>query len=78
MQTKMNAGATLFDVWMRQESDIIQALAKAHGGRIVLEQTLIAINKLQGRSRYIWIFTLLFLWTTLILQFHVIGSCCIF
>ncbi|CAG8643735.1 8837_t:CDS:2, partial [Paraglomus occultum] len=51
MSTKMNAGAALFDVWMRQESDIIQALAKAHGGRIVLEQTLIAINKLQGRSR---------------------------
>ena len=53
MTTKLNAGAALFDVWMRQESDNIQALANAHGGRIVLEQTLIAINKLQGRSRYV-------------------------
>ncbi len=36
MMTKvMKQGKPLFDVWMKEESDLIQAVAKAHGERIV-------------------------------------------
>jgi hypothetical protein len=31
MKTKMGRGEKLFDVWMKQESDAIQALARAYG-----------------------------------------------
>jgi acyl-CoA oxidase len=42
MQTKLSRGAELFDVWMKEESDLIQALAKAYGERICVDQVLIA------------------------------------
>ena len=35
MQLKMaKEGQPLFEVWMKQESDTIQALARAHGERV--------------------------------------------
>jgi acyl-CoA oxidase len=37
-------GRTIFDVWMHDQSDVIQAAARAFGERIVLEQCLQAIN----------------------------------
>lgn len=40
MQSKMSQGQTLFDVWMKQESDLIQAVAKAYGERICVEAIL--------------------------------------
>ncbi|KAI8910834.1 acyl-CoA dehydrogenase/oxidase [Gorgonomyces haynaldii] len=45
MKSKLGGGAGLFDVWMKQESDTIQALAKAFGERICLEQFLIIVEK---------------------------------
>jgi acyl-CoA oxidase len=38
MQSRMAEGAQLFDVWMYEESDLIQQLATAHGEHIVLQQ----------------------------------------
>ena len=37
MATKLGAGAELFDVWMRQESDAVQAAAAAYGERVVFD-----------------------------------------
>jgi acyl-CoA oxidase len=52
MQTKMaGQGESLFDVWMKQESDTIQALARAHGERIVLEQFTKVLDKSSGQAR---------------------------
>lgn len=44
MQTRMAEGANLFDVWMYEESDLIQALAVAHGEHIILQQCVKAVN----------------------------------
>jgi len=38
IQNKMSEGKQLFDVWMKEESDLVQAVAMAYGERIVLEQ----------------------------------------
>ena len=38
MKTKLSGGAHLFQVWMMEESDLIQAVSKAYGERICLEQ----------------------------------------
>lgn len=38
LATKMKQGEQLFDIWMSQESDLVQAVARAYGERIVLEQ----------------------------------------
>ncbi|CAM0138103.1 hypothetical protein VKS41_001331 [Umbelopsis sp. WA50703] len=52
MQTKMaGQGESLFDVWMKQESDTIQALARAHGERIVLEQFTKVLDESSGQAR---------------------------
>ena len=37
----MAGGETLFDIWMKQESDTIQNLSKAYGERMCMEQTLV-------------------------------------
>jgi acyl-CoA oxidase len=42
MRTKLGSGKGLFDVWMKEESDLIQAMAKAFGERICLESFLFA------------------------------------
>ncbi|CAG8493091.1 15642_t:CDS:10 [Funneliformis mosseae] len=48
MSKKTSSGVSIFEAWMKQESDTIQALAKAHGDRIVLEQVIASIQKLSG------------------------------
>ncbi|KAJ3021319.1 hypothetical protein HKX48_008795 [Thoreauomyces humboldtii] len=45
MKAKLGKGAKLFDVWMREESDLIQSLARAYGERISLEQFVAAIER---------------------------------
>ena len=46
MHEKMGKqGQPLFDVWMKQESDIIQAVARSHGERICLEQCIVQISR---------------------------------
>jgi acyl-CoA oxidase len=40
MQSRTAEGAQLFDVWMYEQSDTIQALAVAHGEHIVLQQCI--------------------------------------
>ncbi|EPZ31508.1 Acyl-CoA dehydrogenase/oxidase domain-containing protein [Rozella allomycis CSF55] len=37
IKEKMGQGQSLYEIWMKQESDAIQDLAKAHGERIVIE-----------------------------------------
>ncbi|KAH6574894.1 hypothetical protein BASA62_002259 [Batrachochytrium salamandrivorans] len=44
MKTKTSAGKSIFQVWMKEESDLIQATAKAYGESICLEQTLLALK----------------------------------
>ncbi|KAJ3319820.1 acyl-Coenzyme A oxidase [Boothiomyces sp. JEL0866] len=41
---KMAQGKHLFDVWMYQESDLIQATSKAYGERICVEQMIISMS----------------------------------
>jgi len=43
-------GEKLFDVWMKQESDLIQATARAHGERICMEQFVEQVHKFKGRT----------------------------
>ena len=50
MDTKTSSGISIFEAWMKQESDTVQTLAKAHGDRIVLEQVVISVQKLTGGS----------------------------
>jgi hypothetical protein len=45
MKTKLSKGATVFDVWMKEESDLIQDTAKAFGYRICMESILSSIAK---------------------------------
>jgi acyl-CoA oxidase len=52
MQVKMaKEGQPLFEVWMKQESDTIQALARAHGERIILEQFNEVVNSANGEAK---------------------------
>ncbi|KAI8929110.1 acyl-CoA dehydrogenase/oxidase [Entophlyctis helioformis] len=44
MKTKLGAGKPLFEVWMTQESDLIQATSKAYGESICLDQILLALQ----------------------------------
>lgn len=37
LQSKMAAGSTLFEVWMKQESDLVQEVARAFGERNAIE-----------------------------------------
>ncbi|CAG8527122.1 14127_t:CDS:10 [Cetraspora pellucida] len=46
-------GSSIFEVWMLRESDTVQALAKAHGHRIVLEQVVLTLQKLKGGSHWL-------------------------
>jgi acyl-CoA oxidase len=57
MATKMKAGADLFDVWMKQESNTIQSLAMSYGERMCLESALTSIETADASCRAI--FTLL-------------------
>ncbi|KAF9958337.1 hypothetical protein BGZ70_009225 [Mortierella alpina] len=51
--SKLGDGKDMFDVWMGEESDTIQAAAKAHGERICFEQTLKVMQGLEGGARSI-------------------------
>ncbi|KAF9946302.1 acyl-Coenzyme A oxidase [Mortierella alpina] len=53
MQAKMSKGKALFDVWMGEESDTIQAAAKSFGERMCFEQTLDVISTLTGGAKAI-------------------------
>ncbi|KAG0331150.1 hypothetical protein BG004_001798 [Podila humilis] len=61
MQAKMSKGKALFEVWMGEESDTIQAAAKAYGERICFEQTMKVISTVSGGAKDI-LETLLRLW----------------
>ncbi|KAF9291421.1 hypothetical protein BGZ68_004069 [Mortierella alpina] len=61
LESKMSGGKPLFEVWMGEESDAIQAAAKAYGERICFEQTLKAISQVTGGAKAI-LETLLRLW----------------
>ncbi|KAI9104450.1 acyl-CoA dehydrogenase/oxidase [Phlyctochytrium arcticum] len=50
MKTKLGKGAKLFDVWMKEESDLIQSLARAFGERVCLEQILAVAEKEQDAN----------------------------
>jgi acyl-CoA oxidase len=53
MKSKMAGGKSLFQVWMTEESDLIQATSKSFGERICLEHTIIAHDKEpQGPTKY--------------------------
>ena len=48
MKTKVGKeGKTIFQVWMKEESDLIQATSKAYGESICLDQTLLAVKNEQ-------------------------------
>ena len=50
MKTKLGRGEALFDVWMKEESDLIQATAKAFGHRVCTESTLSAISHAETKG----------------------------
>jgi acyl-CoA oxidase len=45
MQSRVAEGAQLFNVWMYEESDLIQQLAVAHGEHIVLQQCIKSLDQ---------------------------------
>ena len=51
MASKMGKGKPLFEVWMGEESDTIQAAAKAYGERICFEQTLKVLETVSGGAK---------------------------
>ena len=60
MKTKMGAGAQLFDVWMKQESDTIQALARSYGERVCLDEFLRVLSTVKDTAlRYLAFTTVL-------------------
>ncbi|KAF9584912.1 hypothetical protein BGW38_004720 [Lunasporangiospora selenospora] len=67
MQKKAAGGKTVFEVWMGEESDTIQAAAKAFGERMVFEQNLQVIRTLSGGARTV-METLLRLWGLFLLD----------
>ncbi|KAF9974847.1 hypothetical protein BGZ73_001662 [Actinomortierella ambigua] len=62
MKTKMGGGKPLFEVWMGEESDTIQAAAKAYGERICFEQAIKAIEQATTPGSKAILETLLRLW----------------
>ncbi|KAF9964008.1 hypothetical protein BGZ65_011599 [Modicella reniformis] len=67
MHSKISGGKALFDVWMGEESDTIQAAAKSFGERMCYEQTLRLIQTLSGGHRAI-LETLLRLWGLIMIE----------
>ncbi|KAF9433564.1 hypothetical protein BGZ76_009270 [Entomortierella beljakovae] len=53
LNTKLKNGEALFNVWMGEESDVIQAAAKSFGERVCFEQTLALIGTLTDGSKSI-------------------------
>ncbi|KAK9700578.1 hypothetical protein K7432_012129 [Basidiobolus ranarum] len=53
MATKVGQGKTIFEVWMLQESDLIQATSRAYGERICVDQFMQVINKAKGSLKNI-------------------------
>jgi len=47
MQTKTKAGKSIFDVWMLEESEAVQRTARSYGERIILEQSIKAVDNIQ-------------------------------
>ncbi|KAJ3370566.1 hypothetical protein HDU91_006107, partial [Kappamyces sp. JEL0680] len=60
MASKIGAGKHLFDIWMKEESDLIQATAKAYGERVCLEQTMLVADKDPGVQTVLQKITVLF------------------
>lgn len=58
--SKIGAGKHLFDIWMKEESDLIQATAKAYGERVCLEQALLVADKDPGVQTVLQKITVLF------------------
>jgi acyl-CoA oxidase len=44
----MKAGKDLFQIWMKEESDLIQATSKSYGESICLEQFIVNIHALKS------------------------------
>ena len=61
LQKRMGEGANLFDVWMYEESDTIQALSVAHGEHIILQQCAAHLAKVD-RSIVSVLTSLFLLW----------------
>jgi len=53
MQNKIQGGKSLFDVWMKEESDLIQGLARAHGDRFVFDQFLLVSRNADAEARHV-------------------------
>ena len=47
----MKRGKDLFQIWMREESDLIQSVARSYGESICLEQFLINIHALKSSQK---------------------------
>lgn len=45
LNSKLKSGKQLFDVWMKEESDLIQATSKSYGERVCLDQMVLEIQK---------------------------------
>ena len=45
MEVKTKAGKTVFDVWMKEESDLVQAAAAAYGEHVCMEQFVKAVGE---------------------------------
>lgn len=48
MAAKLGAGDKLFEVWMKQESDLVQATSAAYGERVTLDQFVAVVERNAG------------------------------
>jgi len=47
MKMKTKAGKSIFEVWMLEESEAVQRTARSYGERIILEQSIKAVDNIQ-------------------------------
>ena len=53
LKKKTTDGQTIFQVWMYQESDLIQDVGRAYGERVVFEHFLNVINKAPVKNQQV-------------------------
>ena len=53
VQAKLASGKDLFSIWMYEESDLIQSVARAYGERLIVERCIIDLNNVDSSLKTI-------------------------
>ena len=52
MKSKLGQGKSLFQVWMHEESDLVQALGRSYGERVAMDEAVRVFNTADPEIRY--------------------------